>query len=182
MNEQQDLEIDLGKSLIVSDANIKSLDGSRCRHDEDTIKLILQAVIAGDSFRSIAKKYSIDRRTIAVLVTKYQKEIPSLKKGLSNSLQQFQRLAVERLLDEVKFIDINKLAIALGIIIDKQQLIDGEATTRVETILNQHSDFNAMISSLPVAEPIPTGEKILQKGDVELLEDDSNKNLENNNK
>ena len=178
MIEQQHLKIDLGKSLIVSDANIKNLDGSRCRHDDDTIKSILLAVIAGDSYRRIEKKYSIDRRSIVGLVVKYRNEIPALKKDLSLKLQQFQRLSADRLIDEIDEIDINKLPIALGIIIDKQQLIDGEATTRVETILNQHSDFNAMISSLPVAEPIPTGEKILQK---ERLEDHSNKNLENNN-
>ena len=133
----------------------------------------------------IAKKYSIDRRTIAVLVTKYQQDIPALKKSLSNQLQQFQRLAVERLLDEVNDIDINKLAIALGIIIDKQQLIDGEATSRVEAIVNNNSNFNEIIEALPVTpvedpKPIWTGEKSLQKGDVELLENDSNKNLEDN--
>jgi hypothetical protein len=95
---------------------------------------------------------------VAVVLAREPKAIATLKEGTISTLRTFAKLAADRLLDEVNDIPIQQLAVPLGISIDKAQLLDGGATSRIEHTETgpTHDDYLKLISGEVIeAEIIP---------------------------
>jgi hypothetical protein len=105
----------------------------------------------GLGLRAIARAYKVSVNTVRGIMVRETGPIDTDKKGISLSLRQFARLAVDRMIEEVDLIPIDKLPIAAAIAVDKFQVLDGEATV----ITGSSADrikvdrFNDLIASLP---------------------------------
>jgi hypothetical protein len=74
------------------------------------------------------------------------------KQRLIELSSNFTVQALERLNREVNTMDINRLAISFGIVIDKQQLLQGQATARIETTKGlSQEQLLAMLESMKKA-------------------------------
>jgi hypothetical protein len=98
--------------------------------------------------------------------------VATLKERTVSVLRTFGRLAADRLLDEVDQIPIQSLPIALGIAVEKAELLSGGATSRIEHADSgpTHEDYLRMISGKVIeAELVPAtgfkGEEVAQKSD-----------------
>jgi hypothetical protein len=96
--------------------------------------------------------------------------VATLKERTVSVLRTFGRLAADRLLDEVDQIPIQSLPIALGIAVEKAELLAGGATSRIEHTESgpTHEDYIRMISGKVIeAEIIPAigfqGGEVAQK-------------------
>jgi hypothetical protein len=95
--------------------------------------------------------------------------VATLKERTVSVLRTFGRLAADRLLDEVDQIPIQSLPIALGIAVEKAELLAGGATSRIEHTESgpTHEDYIRMISGKVIeAEVVPIGfqgEEVAQK-------------------
>jgi hypothetical protein len=86
--------------------------------------------------------------------------VATVKERTVSVLRTFGRLAADRLLDEVDQIPIQSLPIALGIAVEKAELLAGGATSRIEHTESgpTHEDYIRMISGKVIeAEVVPIG-------------------------
>jgi hypothetical protein len=86
--------------------------------------------------------------------------IATVKERTVSVLRTFGRLAADRLLDEVDQIPIQSLPIALGIAVEKAELLSGGATSRIEHADSgpTHEDYLRMIYGKVIeAEVVPIG-------------------------
>jgi hypothetical protein len=87
--------------------------------------------------RDIAKQLAVPLLQIRTLRRKLnQAEHRNLQEDKERLLElssTFTVQALERLTREVNTMDINRLAISFGIVVDKQLLLQGQATQRIET-------------------------------------------------
>lgn len=119
----------------------------------DLYRIILSALAEGMGIRQISRAFHVSTNTIMAVRDRESSVIDTEKTKISMNLRKFARLATERLIEEVDFIDIDKLGVPLGIVIDKMQLLDGQATSRIEHVpAPAIDDFNRIIDALPVVE------------------------------
>lgn len=124
--------------------------------DVEKYKLIVTALAGGLSIRKMAKALRVSPGTITAVRDREGLSIGAQKGGIVRLLQQFAAAGAERLLEELHDIPIDKLPVALGIVIDKMQLLAGEATSRHEEKRTvSFDDYSAMLAQL--GEPGVTG-------------------------
>jgi hypothetical protein len=140
-------------------------------------RAIVEGHAQGLGIRQLCRAYSVSHHTVAVVLAREPKAIATLKEGTISTLRTFAKLAADRLLDEVNDIPIQQLAVPLGISIDKAQLLDGGATSRIEHTETgpTHDDYLKLISGEVIeAEIIPAtglrGETDSLKGAAEPFE------------
>lgn len=121
-------------------------------------RAIVEGYAQGLGIRQLCRAYSVSHHTVAVVLAREPKAVATLKEGTISTLRTFAKLAADRLLDEVNDIPIQQLAVPLGISIDKAQLLDGGATSRIEHTETgpTHDDYLKMISGTVIeAEIVP---------------------------
>jgi len=135
-------------------------------------RAIVDGLGQGLGVRQLCRAYRVSHHTVAAVMARESQAVATLKERTVSVLRTFGRLAADRLLDEVDKIPIQSLPIALGIAVEKAELLAGGATSRIETIESgpTHDDYLRMISGRVIeAELVPAtgleGEEVAQKGD-----------------
>jgi hypothetical protein len=116
----------------------------------------------GLGVRQLCRAYRVSHHTVAAVMARESVAVATLKERTVSVLRTFGRLAADRLLDEVDQIPIQSLPIALGIAVEKAELLAGGATSRIEHTESgpTHEDYIRMISGKVIeAEVVPIGFK-----------------------
>jgi hypothetical protein len=123
------------------------------RRKPDLYRIILSSLAEGMGIRQISRAFHVSVNTVMAVRDREGSVIDTEKSKIQSNLSKFARVASERLLEEVDYIDIDKLGVPLGIVIDKMQLLAGQATSRIEHVAAPAiDDFNRIIDALPVVE------------------------------
>jgi hypothetical protein len=132
-------------------------------------RAIVDGLGQGLGVRQLCRAYRVSHHTVAAVMARESSAVATLKERTVSVLRTFGRLAADRLLDEVDQIPIQSLPIALGIAVEKAELLAGGATSRIEHTESgpTHDDYLRMISGKVIeAEVIATGfqgEEVAQK-------------------
>lgn len=124
------------------------------RKDYDAI---VTALSEGFGIRQICRALHVSHHTVELVRLRESSLVATLKKGTVEKLRTFVRLASDRLIDEVYDMKLESLPVAIGILTEKAQLLDGEATARVEEHrVVTHRDYEDMVRTYE-AEAVETG-------------------------
>lgn len=133
-------------------------------------RAIVDGLGQGLGVRQLCRAYRVSHHTVAAVMARESQAVATLKERTVSVLRTFGRLAADRLLDEVDQIPIQSLPIALGIAVEKAELLSGGATSRIEHADSgpTHEDYLRMISGKVIdAELVPVigleGEEAPQK-------------------
>ena len=133
-------------------------------------RAIVDGLGQGLGVRQLCRAYRVSHHTVAAVMARESAAVATLKERTVSVLRTFGRLAADRLLDEVDQIPIQSLPIALGIAVEKAELLSGGATSRIEHADSgpTHDDYLRMISGKVIeAELVPAtgfeGEEAPQK-------------------
>jgi transcriptional regulator with XRE-family HTH domain len=125
----------------------------------------------GLSMSAMARALGVSRNTVAAVQEREQYPIEQHKKELLRNVRTAARLSVERVVELVPSINNAKdAAIVAAVMVDKLQLLSGEATARVERVEVNQDKLSEMLASLPVLEAEvvqltgPSGSESGQKG------------------
>ena len=134
-------------------------------------RAIVDGLGQGLGVRQLCRAYRVSHHTVAAVMARESAAVATLKERTVSVLRTFGRLAADRLLDEVDQIPIQSLPIALGIAVEKAELLAGGATSRIEHTESgpTHEDYIRMISGKVIeAEVVPVigleGGEVAQKG------------------
>jgi hypothetical protein len=107
----------------------------------------------GLSMSAMARALGVSRNTVAAVQDREQISIEQQKKELLRNVRTAARLSVERVVELVPSITNAKdAAIVAAVMVDKLQLLSGEATARVERVEVGQDKLAEMLASLPVLE------------------------------
>ncbi len=111
-------------------------------------KALVDGLGQGLGVRQLCRAYRVSHHTVAAVMARESQAVATLKERTVSVLRTFGRLAADRLLDEVDQIPIQSLPIALGIAVEKAELLAGGATSRIEHTESgpTHEDYIRMIS------------------------------------
>jgi hypothetical protein len=133
-------------------------------------KALVDGLGQGLGVRQLCRAYRVSHHTVAAVMARESQAVATVKERTVSVLRTFGRLAADRLLDEVDQIPIQSLPIALGIAVEKAELLSGGATSRIEHAESgpTHEDYLRMISGKVIdAEVVPVigleGEEAPQK-------------------
>jgi hypothetical protein len=133
-------------------------------------KALVDGLGQGLGVRQLCRAYRVSHHTVAAVMARESNAIATVKERTVSVLRTFGRLAADRLLDEVDQIPIQSLPIALGIAVEKAELLSGGATSRIEHAESgpTHEDYLRLISGKVIeAELVPAtgleGEEVAQK-------------------
>jgi hypothetical protein len=133
-------------------------------------RAIVDGLGQGLGVRQLCRAYRVSHHTVAAVMARESAAVATLKERTVSVLRTFGRLAADRLLDEVDQIPIQSLPIALGIAVEKAELLSGGATSSIEHADSgpTHEDYLRMIQGKVIeAELVPAtgleGEEAPQK-------------------
>jgi hypothetical protein len=133
-------------------------------------KALVDGLGQGLGVRQLCRAYRVSHHTVAAVMARESAAVATLKERTVSVLRTFGRLAADRLLDEVDQIPIQSLPIALGIAVEKAELLSGGATSRIEHAESgpTHEDYLRIIQGKVIeAEVLPAtgfeGEEVAQK-------------------
>ncbi len=119
----------------------------------ETYRAVVRMLAEGLSMSSIARALSVSRNTVAAVREREGFSIEQEKKDLLRDVRRAARLSVERAIELVPGIQSAKdAAIVAAVMIDKMQLLSGEATARVERVEVSQDKLSEMLASLPLLE------------------------------
>ena len=137
----------------------------------EVYRAICRMSAEGLSMSAMARALGVSRNTVAAVQDREQFPIEQHKKELLKNVRTAARLSVERVVELVPSINNAKdAAIVAAVMVDKLQLLSGEATARVEKVEVSQDKLSEMLASLPVLEaevlPVtgPHGSASAQKG------------------
>lgn len=143
-------------------------------------KAVVAALAEGTiGIRAICRAFNVHPNTVHAVMDREKISIETLKTQTINNLRKVAALGSERLMELVNdgSVKPGELAILLGVTVDKLQLLQGEATSRVEHVqAPSHDDINSYIDSLPSANAVEITGSGGEKND---LKGGENKGLEN---
>jgi transcriptional regulator with XRE-family HTH domain len=129
----------------------------------------------GLSMSAMARALGVSRNTVAAVQEREGISIEQHKKELLRNVRTAARLSVERVVELVPSITNAKdAAIVAAVMVDKLQLLSGEATARVERVEVSQDKLSEMLASLPILEaevvPLtgPSADAPEQKGTAAL--------------
>jgi hypothetical protein len=122
----------------------------------ETYRLIVRALGSGLGIRAIARTLGVSRNTVRAVRDREAPAIDPLIKETTTSLRRFARLAAERLIEEIDDIPLTALPIGMGIAVEKAQLLEGQATSRIERAAKEPSveDVRSYLATLPGADAV----------------------------
>ena len=143
--------------LLVGSPSAKNFDLSRCRHDDERIKEMLQARTEGLGVRACARIFKMSEHTVLAIEEKYSSEVATIKKDLARDCRTAGRMAVSRMIEEMADMPKTSLPIIAGVMIDKMQVLEGEPSVITERrdaseISRDRASLNSMIEGLPMAD------------------------------
>lgn len=137
----------------------------------ETYRAIVRMLAEGLSGSSIARACQVSRNTVAAVREREGYSIEQSKKELLATIRRGSQIAAERVVELLPHIQNAKdAAITLAVLVDKAQLLSGEATSRVEKVEVNQDKLSELLASLPVLEaevvPVtgPSGSAAGQKG------------------
>lgn len=157
--------------LLPSEERTRRCTGSTAVKLEEQRQAIMRACVNLGT-RRVAEAFGVSREVVRAL------RAEAIRSGKLDQLsEEFGRRALgaadrilDRIEDEVDQLPRASLALTYGILVDKGQLLAGRPTARVEHVASvDHADINALIESLPAAQPVVEGDARAHKaGDVVL--------------
>lgn len=134
-------------------------------------QLCVRMIAEGLATRQIARALQVSANTVVAVREREKLPVEALKQSLLTDVRNAAKLCVERVIELAPEMTGRDAAIASGIMIEKMQLLSGEATSITEHKEDRikHAEFNALIDSLPLADArevpmgFPAGERS-QKG------------------
>jgi len=119
----------------------------------EVYRAICRMSAEGLSMSAMARALGVSRNTVAAVQDREQISIEQQKKELLRNVRTAARLSVERVVELVPSINNAKdAAIVAAVMVDKLQLLSGEATARVERVEVNQDKLSEMLASLPVLE------------------------------
>jgi hypothetical protein len=119
----------------------------------DAYQAIIRMSAEGLSISAQARALGVSRNTVCAVRDREGFSIEQDKKDLLRDVRRAARLSVERAIELVPGIQSAKdAAIVAAVMIDKMQLLSGEATARVERVEVSQDKLAEMLASLPVLE------------------------------
>lgn len=119
----------------------------------EVYRAICRMSAEGLSMSAMARALGVSRNTVAAVQDREQFPIEQQKKELLKNVRTAARLSVERVVELVPSINNAKdAAIVAAVMVDKLQLLSGEATARVERVEVNQDKLSEMLASLPVLE------------------------------
>lgn len=107
----------------------------------------------GLSMSAMARALGVSRNTVAAVQEREGISIEQHKKELLRDVRRAARLSVERVIELIPTINNAKdAAIVAAVMVDKGQLLGGEATARVERVEVNQDKLAEMLASLPLLE------------------------------
>jgi len=141
----------------------------------EVYRAICRMSAEGLSMSAMARALGVSRNTVAAVQEREGICIEQHKKELLRNVRTAARLSVERVVELVPSITNAKdAAIVAAVMVDKLQLLSGEATARVERVEVSQDKLAEMLASLPVLEaelvPLtgPSADAPEQKGTTAL--------------
>lgn len=133
----------------VVDARFTFTGAKLFKTDPDKYRMIVNALAEGMAIRQIARAFKVSPGTVNAVKENEVIPIGAQKEKLANKLHTLAKMSVERLIDENDKIPLNSLAVVVGIAVEKMQLLQGEATQRIESTKGPSmEDFNKYLESL----------------------------------
>ncbi len=126
----------------------------------DAYRAVVRMAAEGLSISATARALGVSRNTIAAVREREGFTIEQDKKELLRDVRRAARLSVERAIELIPTINSAKdAAIVAAVMVDKGQLLSGEATSRIEKVEAGEDKLREMLASLPVleAEVVQTG-------------------------
>ena len=124
----------------------------------EVYRAIVKMLAEGLSGSSIARACQVSRNTVAAVQEREGFSIEQAKKELLATIRRGSQIAAERVVELLPHLNSAKdAAITLAVLVDKAQLLSGEATARVERVEVCQDKLSEMLASLPVldAEVVP---------------------------
>lgn len=119
----------------------------------EVYRAICRMSAEGLSMSAMARALGVSRNTVAAVQEREGITIEQHKKELLRNVRTAARLSVERVVELVPTINNAKdAAIVAAVMVDKLQLLSGEATSRVERVEVSQDKFSEMLASLPLLE------------------------------
>ena len=119
----------------------------------EVYRAILSMSAEGLSVSAMARAFGVSRNTIAAVQDREGFSIEQHKKELLRNVRTAARLSVERVVELVPGITSAKdAAIVAAVMVDKLQLLSGEATARVERVEVSQDKLTEMLAGLPMLE------------------------------
>ena len=119
----------------------------------ETYRALVRMLAEGLSGSSIARACQVSRNTVAAVREREGFSIEQQKKELLTTIRRGSQVAAERVVELIPHIQNAKdAAITLAVLVDKAQLLAGEATSRVERVDATEDKLRDMLASLPVLE------------------------------
>ena len=126
--------------------------GERLHRDRPAIYAAAVRMIAeGQSISAAARALGISRNTVCAVRDREGVSIEQEKKELLRDLRRASRLGVEKVIELLPDTKAAKdAAIVAAVMVDKMQLLGGEATSRVERVDVKPDQVKAYLDALPV--------------------------------
>lgn len=119
----------------------------------EVYRAIVRMLAEGLSGSSIARACQVSRNTVAAVREREGISIEQQKKELLATIRRGSQVAAERVVELIPHIQSAKdAAITLAVLVDKAQLLAGEATSRVERVDATEDKLRDMLAALPVLE------------------------------
>jgi len=94
------------------------------------------------SLREVSQLLGVSKNTVSSVIESEPDAVGTLKQRTAKTLRRAAHRLAERILDRTEDIPIGQAAVTLGIVIDKAQLLDGEATAIIESRPSaRHADW-----------------------------------------
>jgi hypothetical protein len=128
--------------------------GERLHRDRPGIyAAVVRMAAEGQSISATARALGVSRNTVCAVREREGISVEQEKKELLKDLRRASRLGVEKVIELLPETKAAKdAAIVSAVMIDKLQLLSGEATARVERVEVRPDQVKAFVDSLPVIE------------------------------
>jgi hypothetical protein len=142
---------EMNDALFAKDEKKGHFTGERLfKRRPDVYKQICVFLGEGVSVNRVAKLMRVSVHTVLAVRDREPDLIAAEKERTIGNMRKFVRLSSERLIDEVDKIPLQSLPVAMGIAVDKGELLAGQATSRIEHVnVPSHTEFNKLIELLP---------------------------------
>lgn len=114
---------------------------------------VVRMAAEGQSISAAARALGVSRNTVCAVRDREGYSVEQDKKELLKDLRRASRLGVEKVIELLPDTKAAKdAAIVAAVMVDKMQLLSGEATARVERVEIRPDQVRAFVDSLPVIE------------------------------
>jgi hypothetical protein len=114
---------------------------------------VVRMAAEGQSISATARALGVSRNTVCAVREREGISVEQEKRELLKDLRKASRLGVEKVLELIPDLKSAKdAAITTAVMLDKYQLLSGEATARVERVEVRADQVQAFVDSLPVIE------------------------------